>query len=101
MKNQNYNIQDLLLLIKYPLVTEKSVNLYEKNCYTFLVDKLLTKNQIKEIFEKLFSIKVIKLNTNILPKKKRKTGQKYGFRPQYKKILIKIPFDQKIPTIFE
>lgn len=35
-------------LIKYPIITEKSCRLIEKNKYTFDVDKKLTKPQIKK-----------------------------------------------------
>ena len=49
------NLGDLLNLIKYPSLTEKSINLYGDRQYTFIVDRSLTKTQLKYIIEKIFS----------------------------------------------
>ena len=43
MENRIRNLGDLLNLIKYPSLTEKSINLYSDRQYTFIVDKSLTK----------------------------------------------------------
>ena len=45
------NLGDLLKLIKYPSLTEKSINLYGDRQYTFIVDRTLTKTQIKFVIE--------------------------------------------------
>ena len=50
-------------LVKYPVITEKSCRLIEKNKYTFDIDLRLTKTQIKKMFEKLFNVKIIAINT--------------------------------------
>ena len=47
----------LLNLVKYPSLTEKSINLYGDRQYTFIVDKSLTKTKIKFIIEKIFTNK--------------------------------------------
>jgi large subunit ribosomal protein L23 len=44
-------------LVKYPVITEKSYRLIEKNQYTFDVDPRLTKPQIKKSFRKFISSK--------------------------------------------
>lgn len=52
--------------IKYPLTTEKSVRLMEKeNKLTFIVDKKTNKVDIKKAVEDLFKVKVVKVNTLI------------------------------------
>lgn len=56
--------------IKYPIITEKSTSLFEKNQYTFVVDRNLDKEIIKKTIELLFNVKVTKINTSVLPKKK-------------------------------
>lgn len=56
--------------IKYPIITEKSTGLFEKNQYTFLVDRSLDKNIIKQSIEFLFNVEIVKINTCLLPKKK-------------------------------
>ena len=48
------NLGDLLKLIKYPSLTEKSINLYGDRQYTFIVDRTLTKTQIKFVIESIF-----------------------------------------------
>jgi ribosomal protein L23 len=47
--------------LKYPLITEKANELYKKNWYSFLVDKQMDKTSIKNAFEYLFKIKVLKI----------------------------------------
>jgi large subunit ribosomal protein L23 len=46
-----------------PVITEKSYRLIEKNQYTFDVDPRLTKPQIKKVFENLFQVNVLAVNT--------------------------------------
>lgn len=95
------NILNSLLEIKYPVITEKSTNLKTNNIYTFIIEKKLTKKQIKKIFEYLFNIKIFSVNTLILPKKKRKKGRIIGYRSQYKKVYIKLNKEQSIQNIFD
>lgn len=53
-------------VIKYPLTTEKAVKLIEsENKLLFVVDLKADKKQIKENIEKLFNVKVEKINTLI------------------------------------
>ncbi len=53
-------------IIKYPLSTEKSLRLMESaNKLIFIVDKDATKNDIATEIEKLFKVKVVKVNTLI------------------------------------
>ena len=65
MKNQTLNLGQLLSLVKYPSLTEKSINLYGNRQYTFVVDRTLTKTQIKYLIEKIFNITVTSINTCI------------------------------------
>jgi ribosomal protein L23 len=84
-----FNNSDLSL-IKYPLFTEKSILLSKnKYQYIFLVDKKLKKKIIRNIFETLFKIKIIKLNSCILPKKIKKKNKTIGILTNYKKIYIR------------
>lgn len=86
------------MLIK-PLITEKS--LYEaanQNRYTFVVEKLARKPKIKEAVEKGFGVKVIKVQTAIMPGKSYRTGKrwKYAQRPEWKKAVVQLQKGQKI-----
>jgi large subunit ribosomal protein L23 len=100
MENKNLNLGKLLNLIKYPLITEKTVNLYKNQQYTFIVDRKLTKTEIKFIIEKIFSVSVKKINTSLIPSKKRRIGKFTGENPQYKKTYIKLKKGYDIPNIF-
>ena len=60
-------------IIKYPLATEKSVRLMEsENKLTFIVNRKSKKQELKKALEELFKIKIIKINTLILPSGKKK-----------------------------
>ncbi|MBU0757260.1 MAG: 50S ribosomal protein L23 [Nanoarchaeota archaeon] len=55
-------------VIKYPLSTEKSIRLMESNnTLLFVVDKKANKKEIKEAIEKLYKVKIVKVNTRIGP----------------------------------
>jgi len=64
---------DLAKIIVRPLVTEKTVFLVEKNnTLTFIVDIRANKKQIKDAVEKLYGVKVVKVNTLITPRGEKK-----------------------------
>lgn len=60
-------------VLKKPVLTEKSLALQaEENKYTFDVDLNANKTEIKIAVEKLFNVKVTKVNVmNVKPKAKR------------------------------
>jgi large subunit ribosomal protein L23 len=91
---------DLLGSIKYPLITEKSVQVYQNQVYTFITSKSLKKPEIKSLFEKVFEIKIKNIKTLILPTKKKRTGRIIGYKPVYKKVLLKLAEGSSIPNIF-
>lgn len=84
------NFSTSIDLIKQPLTTLKTSQLFEKNQYTFLVDPKLSKPDIKKAIEFLFNVKIIKINTCNLPKKTRRVGQFRGVKPRYKKVIVKL-----------
>lgn len=94
------NLVELLNLIKYPSVTEKSVNLYGKRQYTFIVDKSITKTQLKFVIQKIFSVNVSQVNTCNLPVKKRRVGKFVGKTSVYKKAYIFLKEGESIPELF-
>lgn len=100
MENNILNLGDLLNLIKYPSLTEKSINLYGDRQYTFIVDRSLTKTQLKYIIEKIFNVNIIGVNTCILPTKTRRVGRYIGKRPLYKKAYVKLKEGDTIADLF-
>ena len=75
-------------IIKYPLITDKATRLLENNQYSFIVDRYSDKPTIKAAIEYLFNVKVIKINTSCLPRKKKRVGRFIGYKAQYKKAII-------------
>ena len=75
-------------IVKYPIITDKATRLLENNQYSFVVDRYSDKIEIKEAIENLFDVKVIKINTCRLPRKKKCVGRYIGWKPQYKKAIV-------------
>lgn len=80
--------RDLADLILKPIVSEKATILLEDNKYVFDVALKATKTDIKAAIESLFEVKVVKVNTNRPPRKKRRVGRFMGFKPQYKRAVV-------------
>jgi large subunit ribosomal protein L23 len=77
-------------IIKYPIITDKSTRLLENNQYSFIVDRYSNKVIIKDTIEYLFNVKVIKVNTCRLPRKKKRVGKYIGWKSQYKKAIVSL-----------
>jgi len=75
-------------VIKYPIITDKATRLLENNQYSFIVDRSSDKITIKSAIEYLFNVKVVKINTCCLPRKKKRVGKYIGWKPQYKKAIV-------------
>jgi large subunit ribosomal protein L23 len=71
-----------------PIITEKATAASEKNQVVFEVAKAATKQEIKEAVEKLFEVKVKRVNTlNVKGKMKAFRGRR-GFQGGYKKAIV-------------
>jgi large subunit ribosomal protein L23 len=58
-------------VLRRPILTEKSSHQYAKlNQYVFEVDKNANKSMIKEAVETVFDVKVLRVNTMIMPAKR-------------------------------
>jgi len=79
-------------ILKRPLVTEKVSTLNEKGKYGFIVDVTADKTQIRAAVEKMYNVKVEKVNTiNVMGKQKTrytKAGVLSGNKPNYKKAIV-------------
>jgi len=70
-------------VIKYPMSTEKTIRLMEsENKLIFVVDKKATKKDIKEAIQKLFNVKVVKVNSYV---------NQHGLKKAYVKLSIDTP----------
>ena len=84
-----------------PIVTEKATAYSEKlNCYVFAVSPDANKFQIKDIIEKLYNVRVERVNiANYAGKRKQrytKGGIIRGRRDAFKKAYVKVAEGQKI-----
>lgn len=88
------------IIIK-PIITEESMNEMAYKKYTFKVDRRANKSEIKKAVEKIFDVKVKKVNTiNMLGKEKR-MGVHVGRRPSWKKAIVTLTEDSKEIEFFE
>ncbi len=75
------------LIIK-PIVTEKATLQLEDNKYVFDVRPQATKPEIKAAIELLFDVKVTRVNTARMPRKKKRVGRFMGFKAQVKRAIV-------------
>jgi large subunit ribosomal protein L23 len=84
-------------LVKYPVITQKTyIALFKNRQYTFDVDLRLTKSQIKKLFENLFNVNIVSVNTHIPPRRKIRVGLAQGYRARYKRAIITLKEGQSI-----
>nr|YP_009293795.1 ribosomal protein L23 [Rhodymenia pseudopalmata]AOM64477.1 ribosomal protein L23 [Rhodymenia pseudopalmata] len=87
----NRNIErNLIDLIKYPIITDKTTKFIEENQYCFAVKKEASKAKIKEAIEYIFNVRIKKVNTLNVKRKKRRVGKFIGQKTKYKKAIIKL-----------
>ena len=84
-------------IIRKPLVTEKSsIGREEQNVVTFAVDPRANKHEIARAVEELFDVKVVGVHTMRQPRKKKRLGKYIGFKPEWKKAIVKLAEGQAI-----
>ncbi|MCQ2442383.1 MAG: 50S ribosomal protein L23 [Oscillospiraceae bacterium] len=89
-------------IIKKPVVTEASMAATAEGKYTFVVATGATKNEIAKAVEKIFEVKVAKVNTiNYDGKKKRLGAGRPGKRADWKKAIVTLTEDSKPIELFE
>ena len=91
------NPRDVILR---PVITEKTQAMMNENKYTFQVPMTANKVEIRQAVEKVFSVKVEKVNTVRVLGKTKRMGKFVGKRSDYKKAIVKLAEGSKI-TLFE
>ena len=79
-----------------PNITEKATSLSEYNKIVFKVHKGANKNSIKKSIEKIFKVKVVKINTINLKGKTKMVKNKKAYKPSYKKAIVTLKKGQTI-----
>ena len=89
------------IIIK-PVITEQSMAATEDKTYVFKVATDANKTEIKKAIEKIFDVKVDKVNTiRMEGKEKRQGAAPAGRRASYKKAMVKLTADSKTIEFFE
>ena len=89
-------------IIRHPSITEKNTQLRTgQNKYVFEVLPTATKPQIRNAVEKLFSVKVLSVNTMVIKGKLKRQGRFAGYRPNWKKAIVRIAAGQTISKFGE
>ena len=77
-------------IIVKPIITERSSEDMQEGKYTFKVNKKATKVEIAKAVEKLFEVKVLKVNTISVKGKEKRVGAHKGFTSDWKKAIVTI-----------
>lgn len=100
-KLDNPNQENILSrVLVEPIITEAATAGIEKNKYIFKISMLANKVQIKTAIEKIYKVKVEKINTIKVPKKRRSRGRIVGWKAGYRKAIITLKEGSKI-DVFE
>ena len=84
MENNKLNYD----IVLKPILTEKSYQLISESKYTFEVAKDATKTEVKTAIEKLFNVKVKKVNIMNVKSKPKKMGRFEGYTRGWKKAIV-------------
>ena len=90
--------QDVILA---PIITEKSMSATGMKKYTFKVAKDAGKIEIAQAVEKLFEVKVAKVNTLHVRGHYRRQGLHGGYTASWKKAIVTLKPDSKGIAFFE
>lgn len=90
--------QDIILK---PIVSEKSMAATADKKYSFAVDKKANKIEIARAVEKLFDVKVDKVNTINVRGHLRRYGRFEGYKPSWKKAVVTLTKESKTIEFFD
>ena len=89
-------------IIIAPIITEQSMEDLDFKKYAFEVAKDANKIEIKKAIEEIFGVKVVKVTTeNVQGKHKRTGAYPMGTTASHKKAIVKLSADSKNIELFE
>lgn len=92
----NVELRPYQVLIR-PLVTEKGTHLStHHNAYTFMVNIIATKLDVKNAVQELFNVRVEGVRTQLRHGKKRRYRQRLGEMKDWKRAVVTLHPDDKI-----
>jgi len=84
-------------IVLRPMVTEKGYHKAERyNAYTFEVNRLAGKEDIRHAVEELFNVKVVRVNTQNRKGKPRRTRFRQSHTKAWKKAIITLDPEHRI-----
>ena len=84
-------------VIRRPIINEKSTLLRRAgNQYVFAVDLKANKQEIAEAIASLFGVKVVDVNTCVMPGKTKRFGRTFGHINKWKKAIVTLAEGQEI-----
>jgi large subunit ribosomal protein L23 len=83
-------------VIRRPIVTEKSMRGTTLGKYTFEVDRTSPKPVIRDAVQRLFGVKVTKVNVIAIPGRQRRRGQHHYQQPGLRKAIVTLAEGDKI-----
>jgi large subunit ribosomal protein L23 len=87
------------MIIKKPIVSEKTMELGKINKYVFLVDRKANSKQIKKEIENIYKVKVEAVNIINQKGKVKRLGRSLGRRPAFRKAIVTIKKGQEIDIL--
>ncbi len=87
---------DPRVVVRRPILTEKSMRGTETGKYTFEVAPEANKPAIRDAVQRLFNVRVLRVNTITIPGRLRRRGQHYLHTSGYKKAVVTLAPGQKI-----
>lgn len=87
------NVYDV---IREPLITEKGTKQEKARKYFFRVRRDAQKHEIREAVERIFNVKVVKVNTMLIAGKWKRVRFQPGQTPDWKKAVVTLKEGQKI-----
>lgn len=88
-------------IIHKPISTEKSTNLNQFNQYSFVVSKNSKSSEIKEAIQRIFKVKVVKVNTSIMKGKLKTFKGSVGYKKDFKKAIVTLSEGNTIDSSLE
>ncbi len=82
-----------------PIITEKSSRLMAEGIYVFEVDRRATRSRIKEAVERLFNVRVEKVNVMNVKPKPRRRGIYTGRTRSWKKAVVRLKEGYRISQL--
>ena len=88
-------------IIISPVLTEKSNDSIHAKRYAFIVDVRATKTQVKAAVEKIFDVKVDRVNIVTVRGKLKRQGRTQGYTSERKKAYVTLSESSKAIPFFE